>query len=64
VDIVLLSDSDGNKLVWKTSALPYSIRQRVMDGEQIAVKASFKVKAHDVYKDTMQTAVTHLKIID
>lgn len=64
VDIVLLSDSDGNKLVWKTSALPYSIRQRVMDGEKVDIKASFKVKAHDEYKETMQTSVTHLKILE
>lgn len=50
VDIVLLSDAEGNKLVWKTTALPYSFRQRVMDGEKVSIKASFKVKAHDEYK--------------
>lgn len=64
VDLVLLSDAEGNKLVWKTRALSYEIRQRVMDGEKISVKASFKIKSHDEYKGTMQTFVTHLKVLN
>ena len=35
-----------------------------MDGEKVDIKASFKVKAHDEYKETMQTSVTHLKILE
>ncbi|MBP8275569.1 MAG: hypothetical protein KAX55_01575 [Propionivibrio sp.] len=58
-DLVLMHDQEGNKLKWKTSACPYEIR-----GEGIgrSMEASFKVKEHDEYNGSAQTAITHLKV--
>jgi hypothetical protein len=55
--LVLMTDEGGNKFKWKTSAAPYE----VANGVGRSMKASFKVKQHDDYNGTAQTAVTHLR---
>lgn len=56
--LVLMRDQSDNKLKWKTSACPYEIT----NGTLKTIEASFKIKAHDNYKGTAQTTITHLKI--
>lgn len=58
-DLVLMHDEAGNRLKWKTSACPDEIRS---GGVGRTMEASFKVKEHDDYKGTAQTAITHLKV--
>lgn len=58
-DLVLMHDEAGNRLKWKTSACPDEIRN---GGVGRTMEASFKVKEHDDYKGTAQTAITHLKV--
>lgn len=57
--LVLLKDSAGNVLAWKTSACPRDI---VDGGVGRKIKARCKVKAHGDYKGRAQTTVTHLKV--
>lgn len=57
--LVLLNDSAGNLLAWKTSACPRDI---VDGGVGRRIKARCKVKAHGDYKGRAQTTVTHLKV--
>lgn len=57
-DLVLMHDEAGNRLKWKTSACPDEIRK----GAGRTMEASFKIKEHDDYKGTAQTAITHLKV--
>lgn len=64
VSLVLLRDSEGNSLVWKTKALPGHLYNQVHDGARVDIKAVFKVKEHGEYNGTKQTSVTHLKILD
>lgn len=58
-DLVLMHDEAGNRLKWKTSACPDEIRN---GGVGRTMEASFKIKEHDDYKGTAQTAITHLKV--
>ena len=45
-------------MTWKTRACP----NWMLDADhEVRFNASFKVKQHDTYKGTCQTAVTHLK---
>ena len=53
-----MKDEDGNAVTWKTRACP----NWMLDADhEVRFNASFKVKQHDTYKGTCQTAVTHLK---
>lgn len=56
--IVLLSDSQGNQIRWKTAAAP----QDVLAGTGKRLQASFRIKSHEDYKGTAQTNVTHFKV--
>lgn len=56
--LILMKDEDGNAVTWKTRACP----TWMLDADhEVRFNASFKVKQHDTYKGTCQTAVSHLK---
>lgn len=55
--LVLFADASGNRLAWRSAAVPMDIRS----GAGKTLEASFKVKGHDEWKGVKQTAVTHLK---
>lgn len=57
--LVLMKDTEGNRLLWKTSACPYDLRH---NGVGRSIAARFKVAKHDDYKGVAQTKVTHLKV--
>lgn len=57
--LVLFRDVDGNAYKWKASAPAVEI----VEGEGLRLKASMKVKAHEEYKGSLQTSVSHLKHI-
>lgn len=56
--LILMTDSDGNKLKWKTGAAPWE----VIEGKGKVMEATLKIKEHDEYKGVKQTAVTHVKV--
>lgn len=58
--LVLMRDSDGNKLAWRSAAAP----GEMVKGEGRRLRASFKVKAHGDYRGQAQTDVTHVKVVD
>lgn len=58
-DLVLMHDTEGNKVKWKTSACPSEIRDV---GVGHTMEAAFKIKDHDEYNGKAQTSITHLKI--
>ena len=56
--LVLLRDEEGNKLAWKSAAVP----REVVEGAGKKLEAGFKIKRHGDYKGTPQTDVSHLKV--
>jgi hypothetical protein len=57
--LVLFRDTDGNAYKWKAAAPALEI----IEGEGLKLKASMKVKAHEEYRGSQQTSVSHLKLI-
>lgn len=55
--IVILADSEGNQIRWKTAAAPHD----VLEGTGRRLQAVFRVKNHEDYKGAAQTNVTHFK---
>jgi hypothetical protein len=56
--LVLLRDEEGNKLAWRSAAVP----RELVEGKGRRVEAGFKVKRHGEYKGSAQTDVTHLQV--
>jgi len=52
-----MTDTNGNKLTWKTSSPP----DELLKGKGGIIMADFKVKSHSEYNERPQTEVTHLK---
>jgi hypothetical protein len=57
--LVLMKDEEGNRLAWKSAAVP----REVVQGAGKSFEVTFKVKAHGDYKGVLQTEVSHLKVI-
>jgi len=57
-NIVLLRDDAGNRLTWKTTAVP----SEFFDVSPPRFEGKFKVKGHEVYNNEAQTRITHLKV--
>ncbi len=56
--LVRLRDEQGNKLAWRSAAVP----RELVQGQGKRVEAGFKVKRHGDYKGSAQTDVTHVQI--
>ncbi len=57
--LIMLRDKAGNPVVWKTGSPPrFVFEEECLNKEFLA---SFKVKEHSTYKDSIQTRITNLK---
>ena len=59
VHFVVFTDSNGNMVVWKTSACPTDFH----NNKDEWIRAKCTVKAHDEFKGTAQTQVQRLKLL-
>ncbi len=60
--ILVFEDAQHRIVVWKTGSPPQTLT--AVDSVGACFSAQFRIKAHSDYKGTLQTEVTHLKVLE